>query len=157
MKSLLLKVPEKEMWEELSQKVFEMAKNEKYSESYKMKDLLTFKMSRGEDYSIVVMAEDCVPISFNVMASNINKEGKYPQTVRVESELFNEPLEIPKEVKVSVYWGDDGINRYKIMKLNHDDIKSMAEQGVSPEEIVQTFGIKWTEEDSQKILESDKV
>ena len=76
--------------------------------------------------------------------------------MRFDSDMFSETLMIPSDVKLSINYGKETVNRYKVVKTNHDLILDMVKDGVNPKAISRKFAINWSGKDSLKMLEKEK-
>ena len=159
MKILDFKISDENLRDEIVNKAFEMIRSGKYAEAYELRDIVVCKWNgKGkDDYGFSISVEDCVDASFSITDYMLGGSGDEADITVIESELFENELKVPKTVEVKLDWKEDIPNQYKTVKLHFDEIKGMAQQGISPEKIAKTFEIPWTNEDSLWIMAKDKV
>ena len=154
MKMIYFKSTDEKVMDGIMEKAFEMISNGKYAESYERRDIVPCRIKdKNGMFGFIISVDDCVPVAFNITARTSMEGAESVYELVVESGLFSGPLKLPKTVELSLNWKEDSVNRYKIIKLNRDKIKDMVEQGIDDSVIAETFGITWTGEDSEWIID----
>ena len=142
--------------EEIAQKVLEMVKKGRFAEAHELRDIM---LGTGNDkdstYVLFLSISDYAPVTLSVVMMNTEDE-KAEVITRIDSDMFPEALLLPNNVQVSIKWEKETVNRYKIVKTNHDKILEMVKQGVNPKEIGSKFAINWSGKDSLNMLEKEK-
>ena len=159
MRILDFKISDENMRDEIVNKAFEMIRSGKYAEAYELRDIVVCKWNgKGKnDYGFSLSVADCVGASFYITDYMLGGSGNDADITVIESELFEDVLKVPQTAEVKLDWADDIPNQYKTVKLHFNEIKGMAQQGISPEKIAKAFEIPWTDEDSLWILAKDKA
>ena len=157
MRELFLTTTDKNVQEDLFSKLFDLLKNGNFFEDFRLKNIMLCKWVKNNEYHIAISMADCVPATFNISAYKAAGDQAEQPTSVVNSEIFSEPLNVPRLVKISVEWTKDIVNSYKIISTNFDDIKHMAHESVSADEIAKKYNIKWSEEDSEWIKKRNEM
>ena len=159
MKILDCKISDENLRDEVLDKAFEMIRSGKYAEAYELRDIVVCKWNgKGkDDYGFSISVEDSVEASFSINHYMLGGSGEDADIMTIESELFADELIVPRTAEVKLDWKEDVPNQYKTVKLHFDEIKGMAQKGISPKEIAKTFEIPWTNEDSLWIMAKDKI
>lgn len=160
MKNIYFKTFDEKTRDGIADKVFKMIQNGKFSEAYALRDIVLCTVNGKEcekrrEHRFIISVDDCVPATFSVSTYMKNGADGDSYIYVVDSELFTESLRIPNNVGVGLSWREDVVNRYKIIKLNRDKIRTMIHEGASPDEIGEAFGIEWSEEGSRIMIQKD--
>lgn len=129
----------------------------KDTQDFKDRDLMTLKWEKLGLFYAGLMVADCVPGSFTI--TSMNAFGKSLKTIfmAVKSEMPTQELLIPDDVKISIEWKEDSVNRYKVIKTNFNFLKKMLEEGVGNDVIMSTYGIELTDSERTRILEGKEL
>ncbi len=158
--NLCLKADDGTIRDDLANQAFEMIKSGKCAEAYELRDIVICIITKKvtNEYMVTISVEDCVNVDICIATDGVggyNTCQNQEEGSCIKSVMFEEDLVVPKNVKISLDWGEDAVNTYKIIRLNHDKIKDMVKQGFEAEEIAEKYGIEWTDEDSKWILEKE--
>lgn len=157
MRNISFRTTDEKTRDELSQKVFDFIKKSRFDKDYELRDIILAKCNdKDSSYIFYLSISDCVPVTFALKFSNVEKDENTEAEMIIDSDMFSEALLIPSDVKVSINWEKETVNRYKVVKTNHDVILDMVKQGVNPKEISKRFAINWSGKDSMKMLEKEK-
>ena len=128
----------------------------KDSIDFKMKDIVLSSWDRlGLFYAGIVIA-DTVAGSFTFTSMNILGKSMKSVFIMVKADIPDKEILIPDSVNVSTTWKEDSVNRYKIYYQNFPFIKAMLNEGATPEKIEEVYGVKFTEEECEKIKTKEK-
>ena len=125
-------------------------------ESFALRDVILNRWENKGLYCAGLTIADETDGTIFLVCANEKKAGEMTTKVRLDSDFGPDDIIIPNDVNISITWRPDGINRYKIVKQNHDKIIEMIKGGSSAEEIGKTFGIPLTEEECRKLAEKEK-
>lgn len=126
-------------------------------EAFKMRDIILMKWEKLGLFFFGLMISDEVPGSFNIVTMNAMGKSMKTAFITTKAELPNKDIVIPDNVKISIEWAPDSVNKYKIMKVNFNFIKAMLNEGATPEAIKGIYGIDLTEKDIETIKTKDSI
>ena len=134
--------------------LFEMLfKGVKEVEAFALRDIILNRWEREGMYYAGLVIDDGVSSNVMLVFDNKNKDEDRKPIVRFICDFGFNDISISNDINISITWRPDGLNRYKIIKLNHDKIIDMIKSGCSAEEIGKTFEIPLTEEECRKLGE----
>lgn len=144
--------------EEMFNNVYEQVKSSGYLKDYELRDIIIEKFEgQYDNYCMGIVISDCVMADFKIVATNSEENGAVRSDVTIESGILPKGLPVPNKVEISLYWQEDNMNRYKVVKQNFEEMKKMILDGKGPKEIEEEFGIPFTEEECEKLVKKERL
>ena len=153
MRGTVFAMTDEKQRDEMFKNVSEQVKGSKFNRDYELKDIILNTWENRGEYCMGIVISDNVAVEFAINSVNTTENGETGSKLCVTSGILPNGLVIPNEVRITMEWKEDSINRYKVVKLYSDEIKEMIRDGKSSEEIEKRFGIPLNEEERKKLIE----
>lgn len=157
MRAITLKTKEEKTRDVMYYRIHDLISNGRFCKDYELRDIVLSKWEQDEDFCLGFVVSDDVELEISITATNKVEKDSVGSKLRLDSEMFPEGLMVPNSVRLSMDWKEDSINRYKIVKLNFEDIKGMIREGKDSKDIEKRFGIPLTEKECENLMKRDHI